>query len=236
MNRWRFAVKKLKLSVITFVSVLMLSSCSHATKLSEQETDMFAEYISKEVLSYDQTYDQGLIPQKLLQDNPKQPVTETNNKPNNSDNTEHEKDGNQNVTAGITSLNNILGTTTIKASYLSYQVYEQYPDNSNEYFVIQTKQSERLLVVRFELKNESKKDRVYNNLKRSLSYQLTANHGEQYSPLFTLLENDLQFMNRIIPAGSTAEGILVFRIPKGKIDAKYFVTIKYQGKTTTIEL
>ena len=61
-------MKKVKLCAVIFSLTAMLCGCTKTIDLTEKETDMLAEYISKEVLERDKCYEQGLITPELVSD------------------------------------------------------------------------------------------------------------------------------------------------------------------------
>ena len=67
-------------------------------------------------------------------------------------------------------------------------------------------------------------------------YRLTTDNGGEYNPLLTLLVDDLQFINKTIPAGSKQEGVLVFRIPEGKAASNKTLTICNGNRSTVLSI
>lgn len=202
-----------------FIVMMMLGGCTNSVEFTDEEVDMFAEYISKEVLERDKHYDQELIelatdPEEEVEadeDDDQQHTTNSNQSTDNKDNT-----SNQNEKEFV-SINDILGTSSVEVSYHSSKKYESYPEGGNNYFVITSNQGYQLLVVTFNLKNTTDKEVSYSMLESEIDYNLILEDGSDYKPLLTLLVDDMQFVNKMIPANKKQQGVLVFRIPDSKV-------------------
>lgn len=219
-------MKKIKFCMLVFVVVFMLGGCGKSIDLTDEQTDMFAEYISKEVLERDKHYEQELIApeqeeaddEEEEQSNPT--MTEVSNK--------QEEES--------VSLNDLLGTSSINVSFASAKLYNSYPEEDNDYFVISANDGYKLLVIKFKLENTKKQDVTYSMLQTENDYRLTTDNGGEYNPLLTLLVDDLQFINKTIPAGSKQEGVLVFRIPEGKAASNKTLTICNGNRSTVLSI
>lgn len=234
-------MRKLKYCMIILLVMVTFAGCSNRIELSDDEIDMFAEYISKEVLERDKYYDQDLLePENVLEDEDEDEdetktnqstITESNQTATNVGYVNPSKDENDHV-----SLNDILGTSSVSVSYKSAKLYDSYPSEDNSYFVIESSKGYKLLVVTFKLKNTSTKDVTYSMLTTDVNYELTMEKGSSYSPLLTLLVDDLQFVNKVIPASSTQEGRLVFRVAESEANSDATLKIVSGKQYTTVEI
>lgn len=219
----------------------MLGGCAKPIELTDEETGMFAEYISKEVLERDKYYDQELLTPKYDEDKEdkdtnqqQKPTPSTSNNVANMNYISSKTTETTNYTDST--LNDILGTSKVSVSYQSAKNYNSYPENGANYFVISSSKGYQLLVVTFDLKNTSGKDVEYSMLTSDVSYSLTMANGGTYSPLLTLLVDDLQFVNKTIPANKAEEGLLVFRIKESEVKSKGTLQIVSGTKRATLEL
>ena len=231
-------MRRLKLSIVVLLVMLMFSGCSKTIELTDEETDMFAEYISKEVLACDKNYDQELLTQEYKKDKEEKKqnnnVTSTGQSITNTDNvstTTSKKDQYK-----ASTVNEVLGTSSISVSYQSAKVYDNFPEKGSNYFVINSTNGYKLLVITFALENTTKKDRTYNMLTKSVNYKLTLENGSEYSPLLTLLLEDIQFMNKVIPGNKTENGLLVFRISEKEVKSEGTLQIVRGTQSATLEI
>lgn len=233
-------MKRVRFSIVILLVMLMLGGCSKTIELTDEETDMFAEYISKEVLERDKYYDQELLAQEYNEDEEEEDEKESTTSASASQ-------GATNVgyVSSQTStpkqltestVDAILGTSSVSVSYDSAKVYDSYPEGGNNYFVISSSNGYQLLVVTFDLKNTSKKDTTYSMLSSDVSYTLTMENGSTYKPLLTLLVDDLQFVDKVISTNKTEEGVLVFRISENEVKSKGTLQIVSDTKSTTLEI
>lgn len=239
-------MKKVKLCAVIFSLTAMLCGCTKTIDLTEKETDMLAEYISKEVLERDKCYEQGLITPELVSDKDDdrdndvvQPVEQEDKSEQNQIVTPSKKPEVTNKPEEITApeekedkaytLNDVLGTNKINVTFKSKKVYSSYPEKENNYFVINANDGYKLLVVTFNLENTSDKKINYSMLKQSIDYTLVMENGSAYSPLLTLLENDLKFIEKTIKGHGKETGVLVFRVKKA--DAKLAGTLTVENGT-----
>lgn len=239
-------MKKIKLGVITTLIVCLLSGCSNQLSLSDEDTDMFAEYISKELLAYHKNYDQGLLIQegnteKVETDVDEQAQVEQiidqgNNETENDNTTVTDVTGSEHTKLVTADLNEVLGNKKVDVSYKTSKVYDSYPANKDNYFVINSVKGYQLLVVSFQLKNTSSSKSTYNMLNQDIEYTLTLSDGKKYNPLLTLLVDDMQFINMTISGEDSKRGVLVFRVPKEVAKSKGTLQIVNGNKKATVDV
>lgn len=238
-------MKRIKFGMIAVMVMIMmlLGGCSNSVNLTDEETAMLAEYISKEVLERDKYYTASLEEVEYEED---EEVEETESTSNDSKN---DTTTNQNVTnVGYvsnqktettlveSSVDELLSTSTVSVSFNSSKVYDSYPNAENNYFVISANNGCKLLVVTFDLKNTTKKETVYSMLKSDIDFKLTMENGSTYNPLLTLLVDDLQFVNKTVSAKSTEQGVLVFRIAEKEAKLGGTLTMETSSKSASVTI
>lgn len=231
-------MRKIKLSFVVLFVTLMFTGCSKQVELTDQETSMFAEYISKEVLACDKNYDQELIAPEYDKDEEeeKQSVATTSKEQSVSNTEKVSTTTSEKSQSEIATVNEVLGTSSISVSYQSAKVYDSYPEKGSNYFVINSTDGHKLLVITFALENTTKQDRAYNMLTESVTYSLTMENGSKYSPLLTLLVDDMQFVNKVISGDKTEKGLLVFRISEKEVKSKGTLQIDNGKQSATLEI
>lgn len=229
-------MRRLKFSMLILLVMITLGGCSKSINLTDEETDMFAEYISKEVLERDKYYDQELLTQEYDEDEEEEETTSTAGTNQGVTNVGYVTSLNTEKKNSVATVDEILGTSSVSVSYRDAKLYDSYPEDGNNYFIIASSKGYQLLVVTFELKNTSGKDASYSKLTSNVSYSLKMENGSTYNPLLTLLVDDLQFVNKEIPAGKTQEGVLVFRIAENEVKTKGTLEIVSGTKGATLEI
>jgi hypothetical protein len=239
-------MKKLFLSFVLLCGFL-LTGCAKLTELSDQESDMLAEYMAGSLLKYDKNYEEALINPEYIKDSEKEEVQNINKNSETVDNQQNdnqvsEDSKNQEDTnipqINIVSFQNILKDTkkdNFDISYSKYKIYDSYTAEDG-YLVIETTRDKQLAVVKFDVKNLTKSRQNLNLIKSGFNYQLDTGVGTVYEPMMTLLVNDIQYINLDLDAGEKINAVIVFNINKGTDLSKANLTIEYQDKTTIIDL
>lgn len=240
-------MKKLFLCFVLLCG-FMLTGCAKLTELSDQESDMLAEYMAGSLLKYDKNYEEALInPEYIKESEAREEVQDTDsnsetvdngqtdNQVSNSDETKQDDTENQEKsTVSLESLFKQIKKDSFDISYTKYKTYDSYSEKDG-YLVVESSQGKQLVVVNFEIKNNSKKKQSFNLIESGLEYQLNLD-GTVYGPMMTLLMNDIQYINLDLDPGEKTNAVIVFHVKKGTDLSKANVTIGYQDKTTIIDL
>lgn len=234
-------MRKIKFSIVILLVMLTFCGCVKPVDLTDEETDMFAEYISKEVLKRDKYYDQQLL--ELNYSTEEEDEEETTGStvalpkdkvPGQS--TSNTQDKKPEKTYTLATVDEILGNDSVNVAYRTSNIFNSYPEDGGNYFVISSSKGFKLLVLDFDIKNTTGKDVTYSMLKQDVMYKLVMDNGNEYSPLLTLLVDDLQFVNKTIPANETEKGVLVFRINQEEVKSKGVLQITSGNKCVTQDI
>lgn len=210
-----------KMPIFLFLAAAcMLTGCgsNKRIELTNEQNDMVAEYIAGALLRYDMRYEEKLIydsfepieesteePDISPEPQPEETQTpDTNSTPGEPDTTE----------VSYSSLDDIFSREGVSLSYKKSSFYNSYPENGNDYFVIEPNVSNKLLVVEFELENTSSEKKKIDLSAAGIKYSLTLG-GNSYSPLLTALPNDLRYLNTDIEAGKSKTVVVIFEVEKG---------------------
>lgn len=216
-------MKRIKLILPILVLMLLLTGCIQEYKLSEKESDATAEYMAGLLLKYDDNYEQDLIPkdeievieEQDVQEDVKE-VTPTVALPMNEKNSNEEtsNEANQKPAKKYT-LSEVINEKDLEIKYSGYDLVNSYPEDlDSTYFSVTPRKGYQLLVINFDLTNKSKKDKKLNLSKTDIIYQLDINVGTIYEPSFTLLENDLHYIDITVEKEKTIPVILIYEISK----------------------
>lgn len=218
-------MKRLILSILLLISLLTFSACISKVNATDEQSDALAEYMAGLLLKYDSNYNDTLI-QQDIEDNSSIITVQTDNKNIAADDNTDALKASDKISAKKAdeedsqktkaySLTEITQQKNFDISYSGYKLAEFYPENPDKtYISIEADKDCRLLIIKFKIKNKTKKEKRINLSDSAISYQLDLNGEKIDKPWFTVFENDLQYINMKIKGKANAEAILIYQIPK----------------------
>jgi hypothetical protein len=235
-------MKRLKLIVMLILS-FSFTGCIQEYNYTEEESGALAEYMAGRLLAEDKNYDQELpLSDELLsEDN----ISKGNMEPSvvlgnlgTALNQESESDSKNEANEQVrNSVSDILGENNFDVDYKSYVLAGIYPDEEdNPYFSLTARDGYQLLVVSFTVKNKMNQEKEFNLSNIDIEYQLDANVGTVYKPQFTLLENDLRYIDVMVGANKSTEALLVFEVSDQTDTSNMKLTVTKDKSTSTIEI
>ena len=131
-------------------------------------------------------------------------------------------------------LSDIYSVKGFDVVYGGASVHKTYPEGDS-YFSVSTDDGRKLYVITFSIVNKSGKKAkfVQNN---EVSYNLTFDDQSFYKPSMTLLENDMQFIEKSVGAGKSMKGVLIFSVPENvdRSGAKLYLSGNKQNYLLTV--
>lgn len=218
--------------------MLILGGCSSSVAWTDNELNMVAEYIAGTMLKYDKNYEEALVnieeyEEELQVAMGNQPTTSPSSTPTPTPtpNDVEEKPSSENST-----IHEVIGGGKVNVEYKSYKTFTSYPKNS-KYFSVDAAEGNELIVVFFELTNQSSKENSIDLISKNVKYQLNINTETYYQPLLTLLSNDVQFLNMELEPNKTVEAVLVYEVPQelNKKEIKLIISDKNKTASVTIK-
>lgn len=215
--------------LLTLFLMLSLCGCVNGPDISEEQSDLVAEYAAGVLLRYSNQYDRRLITKEQIEkENQKKNADSTATPettvapsatptpvPSSADEPVPDGSGTEaQVTERPTvALNEIYRVEGVDFSYQSYRFCKKY--NSQ----IRAEDGQTLLVVEFNVKNQSGKKKKVSLGKKKISYKLTVDNSE-YQPSISILENmGLNYLDTTIPAGKSENAVLIFRMAEERKEA-----------------
>ncbi len=240
-------MRKLGLVLVTFM-MLSLTGCIHEYRLSEEATDVAAEYMAGILLEYDENYEKELLNREELEALIAKEGREAEDSGANSSDSKPTKAPDRDVQSSDgeeasdqptedISISEVIKAEGFDISYKSYKLYNVYPeDETGAYFSLTPMEGNQLFVVSFIAKNLTDKEKRLDLKKSKVDYQLDINVGSIYKPLPTLLENNLKYIDMKFGAGKKEEVLLVFEIPKDMKLNDINLIISNGAKTEIIDI
>ena len=220
-------MKKGILLAILSLMLCLLTGCLEATPLNDEEMDVVAEYAASLLLKHDKKYSTPLFytedkevrltPTPTPTEKPKNPITENNQTGSNEAQKPQEPEAimyNDKETGR--QLTELISVDGISISCKGCELKDSVV--SNNYFSLQAKEGRQYAVVKFTLQNTSNREIRFDASGKGLEYSIDVNTGTVSRVSLSLLENDMQYMEIPVPAGGTAEAVLVFEIADVEID------------------
>lgn len=231
MRRWKL--------FMAAIFLLTLNGCVKEYNITEEQSNEVAEYMSALILDNDDDYDQSLTPMteiaeessedEIITGTPVPSVT-----PDGVSNLNNDKEDAKDQIEYT--LSEVIGAKDLDIQYKGYKLAETYPEEVDKtYFSIDAREGYQLLVAKFSVKNNSDSEERLNLSKSDIQFMLDVNDGNAYKPQFTLLENDLQYVDITIKSGKTKEVLLVYEIKTDEISNISLVASKDE-KSNIIEI
>lgn len=214
-------MKKKFYVAVCLISAILISGCGYI-KITEGEKDRLAEYMAGKLLEYDRYYDDGLVKEPEVTPEPEEskepevtpePEPEESKEPEESSAPDSENPEASEEPGVSSDLNGVFNNKGINISYKGYKECSSYPEDLKEqYFVVEAGFGKNLWVLDFKLENTTDSDIKINQLDSPLGYRVILEDGSTVSPLKSWLTDDLQFIERSVPAGKSITAQLVFEV------------------------
>lgn len=127
-----------------------------------------------------------------------------------------------------------LGISGAKITYSSYEVCDSYPKTSTG-FSVSASQGGQLLVVHFDLENESEEGTV-NLMDYNLSSVVTVNGQGSSSALDTLLANDMISYYDNMKSGEVSDVVMLFQIKEDLAENIENISLKVASGAGSVQL
>lgn len=215
-------------ALIAILSMISLTGCMDMSDLTEEQSDLVAEYSAGVLLRYSDRYERRLITKEQLEKQGEKieevlPTSTTEATPT------PVTDASANDTTGDGSsepeatevpgvpVNDFYHLDGVTVAYDSYQFVNKFGTDSQ----IRADKGETLLIVSFLLKNTSGKTKNINLLddRPDISYTLDVD-GNQYQPQLSILENGgMNQLSTKLKSGKKEKAVLIYRMDQAQKNA-----------------
>lgn len=191
--------KKYYLISSMILMVLLFSGCaSELPEMEPEEQDQIVEYAVHLLLKYDKNYNYRLLDAEVLEEEEAKnadkkevpegtaaPAQDAPEEPAVIDNVEVEEEKPQ------ISLTEFYGLEGLQVRYSGFQVLQYYPDDSEDmYFMVNAGNNKDLLVLEFEVTNQSGAEYILDMPGQEAEFRVGINDGKARRAMFTMLLND----------------------------------------------
>lgn len=203
----------------------LLSGCgANMPDLTQEETDIISEYAVGILLKYDKYHSSRLVDTTIYDDEDEEIPEETPEEisevePESTANDTEVVDVSQDVepSAPPATIEEYYGIQGITFQYLGYDLTRSYPSDTsdeNMFFAMDATEGSQLLVLRFMATNVTSTDQNLNMLSYGTKFRVSVNGGAGQNVLTTMLLDDMQTYNDIIPAGYSVELVSIVEVPQ----------------------
>ncbi|MDO5519804.1 MAG: hypothetical protein Q4G58_04855 [bacterium] len=221
-------MRKRLFSILLVVGMAsIMTGCASKVDLTEQQSELVADYLSSVILRYDQNENgTKLVKLESVEEATPVPtqsaepqVTEENKEitelkktpaPSKDQGTSTQISGNVDKSEKVT-LESLYGLNNVSLTYKNVKEYKVYPRNDASNAVTAGANS-KFYAVTFTVKNKSDKNVTVNLLKKKASFLLKTNDGLWISAVHTLLDNDMTYFVGEIKAKKSRDVVVLFEV------------------------
>ena len=127
----------------------------------------------------------------------------------------------------------------MRVSYLGEEVCDAYPhDGEEHYFMLTATSGKKLLVLSFQLTNETEQEQSVDIASQNVEFRITVNEDYKRRAMPSLLLDDLSTYVDVIPAGETRTAVLVIEVEQQSDEEITSLSLKLKNDTKiyTIQL
>lgn len=205
-----------RLCAVVLAVLVMLTGCaSSVPDLSRLHNNMEAEYMAGTLLKYSKNYDEMLDYDRSILNPTPTPEPTRRPAPKASDDVGQEGTDDMGSSAqgekpvNFVELDQLSLKQEVRLEYVSCELKKTYGSHDAS---VSAHEGNRLLIVKFRMKNQSASDQGVDMSKAGMSFSLERDGASAGSPLQTILRNDLQYFREKIPGGESREAVLIFEI------------------------
>lgn len=222
-------VKKVNVLVCGTAAALLMTGCATVPDLTQSETELISEYAVGVLLKYDKGHGRRLVDttgydlaEETEEPEQEPPVEETVEEPDPEPVEDVEvvdvSQDEEETQPSISSVEEYYGIPNIMISYTGYEMADSYPpqtEGETPYFSMDASDGMQLLVLKFNAQNLTGEDQTLNMLGYRASFRVSVNGEASKGALATMLVNDMQTYDNVIPAGSAVDMVSIVEVPQG---------------------
>lgn len=242
-------VKKAGICLCGIVASLLMTGCGAMPDLTQEETELISEYAVGVLLKYDKNHGSRLTDtsaydvieeEETPEELPEEPVPEE--EPEESSDTTEIVDASQDqeeIQPGVSSVEEYYGIPNVAIQYTGYELTDSYPsmvEGEELFFSMDATPGTQLLVLKFSVLNTGNEDQIMNMLEYGARFRVSVNGGASNGALATMLLNDMQTYDDVIPAGSSIELVSIVEVPQNTSVNSIDFILRGNGENATLSL
>lgn len=132
------------------------------------------------------------------------------------------------------------GEDNISISYAYYMILDSYPayDQEGVFIEIEAPAGYKLLVVKFDVENNTNAEQYIDMYNKDLEYSIIVNNKKSAKQMLTILMDDLYTYQTTLDASMREETVLLFQVSESIADQinDLKLRVSYQGESRVIQL
>lgn len=227
------------------LSAFLLVGCEQVVDLTDEETQLIAEYAAELLLKYDINYedrmDEGyqkaeeMASEELekfingettevttqiasTEEGSTKTAVEGNQSREDTGDVDEEEPTSDEVLVGTESnIAVIAGIEGADITFREYSILDKYPatDEQGEFIYLEASQGYQLLVLHFDVVNKTQEVLPVSMIDVGLDYRVVCNGSKTAKPMLTILMDDLGTLETNVEPGASQEAVLVFQVSEG---------------------
>lgn len=222
-------MKKVNVFLGIMAAALLTTGCGVMPNLTQDETELISEYAVGVLLKYDTAHGRRLVDTsgyELAAEEPEveepveEPVQEEQPEPEVEEPVEvvDVSQDEEETQPTASSVEQYYGIPNIMITYQGCELADSYPsaaEGETLFFSMDATQGKQLLVLKFTAQNLSAEDQTMNMLGYGATFRVSVNGEPSKGALATMLVNDMQTYNSVIPASSSVDLVSIVEVPQG---------------------
>lgn len=242
-------MKKKGIFLCGIAASLFMTGCGAMPDLTQEETELISEYAVGVLLKYDKNHGSRLVdtvaydvaetvetPEEIIEE----PVPEE--EPEELPDTAQVVDVSQDEVETeplVSSVEEYYGIPNIMIRYTGYELTDSYPsmtEGDTLFFSMDATPGTQLLVLKFSAVNDGNEDQIMDMLQYGARFRVSVNGEASKGALATMLLNDMQTYDSVIPAGSAVELVSIVEVPRDiSVNSIDFI-LRGNGENASIKL
>ncbi len=220
-------MKRIGMILCGIAASLLMTGCGAMPDLTQEETELISEYAVGLLLKYDKNHGSRLVDTSAYDIVEEIPETEVPEEPVPEEVPEDLSETTQTVDVSqdeeeaaepvVSSVEEYYGIPNVTVQYTGYELTDSYPNTENDenlFFSMEATPGTQLLVLKFLVSNTANEDQTMNMLGYGARFRVSVNGESSKGALATMLLNDMQTFDEVIPAGSSIELVSIVEVPR----------------------
>ncbi len=220
-------VKKMRVLLCGVAAALLMTGCGAMPDLTETETDLISEYAVGILLKYNKGNNKRLVDITAFEEaadveepepEVEEPEEQTEPEPEETTEVVDASQDEEDTQPVASSVEQYYGIPNITISYTGYETAMSYPsqtEGETPFFSMDATPGTELLVLKFNAQNQTGEDQELNMLGYGARFRVSVNGEASKGALATMLVNDMQTYDGVIPANSTVDMVTIVEVPQG---------------------
>ena len=239
-------MRKANILLCSVAAALLMTGCGEMPDLTESETDLISEYAVGVLVKNGTLQGSRLVDLTELEEEEEE--AEETEEPAEEETEEEVEESAEVVDVSqdeeetqfmVSSVEEYYGIPNIMISYTGCEIADSYPpveEGAVPFFSMDASPGRQLLVLKFNAQNISGEDQQMNMLGYGATFRVSVNGEDSRGALATMLVNDMQTYDDIIPANSTVEMVSIVEVPQGTNPGSIEFILRGNGEDGTLRL